>query len=103
MPTVLPYRPSTDRHLSLPDTARFLILVGRVRLLDARMHRVVRRGAGFSDDRLLHLMRRWLALHERIAAMLPRILEPKHVREMRVILRLSDDARKRHVATRPQS
>ena len=87
MPTQLPTRPTVERRLSLPETARFLILVARVRLLDLRMHRVVRQGPGFSDDRLLHLMRRWLALHEAIAATLPGVPEPKHVREVRAILR----------------
>ncbi|MCJ2065453.1 hypothetical protein MKK63_22465 [Methylobacterium sp. J-088] len=47
----------------------------------------VRRGQGFADDRLLRLMWRWLALHERIAAMLPGIPEPEHDADVRAILR----------------
>ena len=86
MPTQLPTRPMVEPRLSLPETARFLILVARVRLLDVQMHRIVRQGSGFSDDRLLRLMRRWLVTHERIGALLPGIPEPEHVREVRAIL-----------------
>ena len=86
MPTALPYRISQARRLSRLDFARLLILVARVRLLDLRMHAVVRRGSGFADDRLLRLMRRWLALHEAIGALLPATPEPQHVAEVRAIL-----------------
>ena len=104
MPTQLPARPTAEPRLSLPKTARFLLLVARVRLLDIRMHCVVRQGSGFSDDRLLRLMRRWLALHERIAALLPGIPEPEHVREVRAILHPLDEIKKRarDVLSRPQ-
>lgn len=86
MPTLLPSRPLSEPRLSLHKTIRFLILVASVRFLDLRMHRVVRQGSGYSDDRLLRLMRRWLATHEAIAALLPGIPEPQHVREVRAIL-----------------
>ncbi|MCJ2086110.1 hypothetical protein MKK88_08900 [Methylobacterium sp. E-005] len=87
MPTLLPSRPPSEPRLSLPQTVRFLALVARVRLHDARMHVVVRQGSGFSDDRLLRLMRRWLALHQEIGAMLPGVPEPEYVAEVRAILR----------------
>lgn len=86
MPTLLPSRPAPVRRLSWPETIRFLTLVARVRWLDMRAHALVDRGAGFSDDRLLHLMRKWLALHEAIGALLPGIPEPEHVGEVRTIL-----------------
>ncbi|MCJ2136694.1 hypothetical protein MKK69_22030 [Methylobacterium sp. J-026] len=87
MPTALPIRPVSERRLSWRQTVRFLALVARVRWLDMRAHAIVGRGAGFSDDRLLRLMRKWLACHEAIAALLPGVPEPEHVREVRAILR----------------
>lgn len=87
MPTQLPTRPTDDRRLSLPDSARFLFLVARVRLLDARLHVLVAWGWGLGDDRLLRLMRRWLSYHDAIGALLPGIPEPQHVKEVRAILR----------------
>ena len=86
MPTMLPDRPAIEPRLSRPQTIRFLALVGRVRWLDMRGYALVGRGAGFSDDRLLRLMRRWLACYEAIGALLPGISEPEHVREVRAIL-----------------
>ena len=103
MPTALPTRPAAEPRLSWPQTARFLVLVARVRWLDKRAHALVGRGAGFSDDQLLRLMRKWLACHEAIAALLPDTPEPEHVREVRAILRLSHDVRKCHAATRSRS
>ncbi|MBN4098595.1 MULTISPECIES: hypothetical protein [Methylobacterium] len=88
MPTAIPIRPAPERCLSWPDTARLLILVARVRILDLEMHTVVRHGSGFADDRLLHLMRRWLAQHEAISALLPGVAEPRHVAEVRAILQV---------------
>ncbi|MCJ2063063.1 hypothetical protein MKK63_10115 [Methylobacterium sp. J-088] len=73
--------------MSLPETARLLLLVARVRLLDLLMHVEVRRGQGFADDRLLRLMRRWLAMHEAVGALLPGITEPEHDADVRAILR----------------
>ena len=101
MPTLLPHRPPAEPRLSLPETVRFLVLVASVRLLDLRMHAEVRRGQGFADDRLLRLMRRWLALHERVAALLPGIPEPEHVREVRAILRPLDEIKRRAADVRP--
>ena len=90
MPTQLPTRPTIEPRLSLSETARFLILVARVRLLDLQMHRIVRQGSSFSDDRLLRLMRHWLALHERIGTLLPGIPEPEQVRIVRATILISD-------------
>ena len=88
MPTLLPS--PRGRRLSLTQTARFLFLVACVRLLDARLGalylRAERRGREPHGPTLLRLVRRWLAIHEEIGAMLPGIPEPPHVREVRAVL-----------------
>ena len=90
MPTLLP--PPRGRQLSLTQTPRFLFLVARVRLLDARLAalylRAERRDREPHGPTLLRLVRRWLAIHEEIGAMLPGIAEPLHVRQVRAVLRI---------------
>ena len=84
MPTILPPR---MHPLPWSKAARLVFLAARIRWLDMRSHALVNRGAGFADDRLLRLMSKWLACHEAIAALLPGLPEPKHVAEVRAILR----------------
>ncbi|MCJ2012654.1 hypothetical protein [Methylobacterium sp. J-076] len=90
MPTALPASPPRERRLSLPQTARLLFLVARVRLLDLRLagldSRAARRGQDPHGPTLLRLVRHWLAIHERIGALLPGVPEPPHVQEVRVVL-----------------
>jgi hypothetical protein len=93
MPTLIPSRRYDDRRLTFSQTAVFLVLIVRVRILDARLsalyERAERRGQEPHGPTLLRLVRRWLALHERIAALLPGILEPPHVQEVRAVLHIS--------------
>ena len=86
MPTGIPGDPWRDRRLSLPQTIRFFVLLAKIQILDARLHSLTRQGAGFADDRLLRVARKWLACHEAIGALLPGVLEPEYVAEMRAIL-----------------
>ncbi|MCJ2124779.1 hypothetical protein [Methylobacterium sp. J-077] len=86
MPTLLPNHPARLRVLPWPTVGRLVFLVARIRWLDMRAHALVGRGAGLADDRLLRLMRKWLACHEAVAGLLPGIPEPKHVAEVRAIL-----------------
>ena len=90
MPTALPASPSQERRLSLSQIARLLFLVARARLLDLRLAGLyswaARRGQDPHGPTLLRLVRRWLAIHERIGALLPGIPEPPHVHEVRVVL-----------------
>jgi hypothetical protein len=91
MPTTLPNRPATEPDLPWLNVGRLAILVARVRLIDLRLHVLVWWGAGFADDSVLRLMRRWLKLHDAIAILLPALPEPEHVAQVRVVLRgLSD-------------
>lgn len=89
MPVSLPARTPRDRRLLLSESVRFLILVARVRVLDARLAalylRAERRGCEPHGPTLLRLVRRWLALHDRIGAMLPGVPEPLHVRQVRAV------------------
>lgn len=87
MPTILPNHTARLRPLPWPTVARLVFLVAWIRWLDMRAHALVNRGSGLADDRLLRLMRRWLACHETVAGLLPGLPEPKHVAEVRAILR----------------
>jgi hypothetical protein len=90
MPTALPTRRHDDRRLTFSQTVVFLTLIARIRVLDMRLsalyERAERRGREPHGPTLLRLVRRWLATHERIAALLPGIPEPPHVQEVRVVL-----------------
>lgn len=90
MPTLLPS--TRGRRLSLTQTARFLFLVARVRLLDARLAalylRAERRDREAHGPTLPRLVRLWLAIKEEISAMLPGLPEPPHVRQFRAVLRI---------------
>ena len=91
MPTTLPTAAARPgRRLSLGETVRFLFLVAQVRLLDLRLSALYsgaeRRGREPHGPTLLRLVRRWLAIHDRIAAMLPGVPEPQHVRQVRAVL-----------------
>ncbi|MCJ2023117.1 hypothetical protein [Methylobacterium sp. J-067] len=91
MPTTLPITAARPvRRLSLGETVRFLFLVAEVRLLDLRLSALYggaeRRGREPHGPTLLRLVRRWLAVHERIGALLPGIPEPPHVQQVRVVL-----------------
>ena len=89
MPTQLPVSPRRhdDRCLTFSQTVAFLILIARVRILDMRLsalyERAERRRQEPHGPTLLRLIRRWLAIHERIAGLLPGIPEPPHVQEVR--------------------
>jgi hypothetical protein len=91
MPTQLPANPRRhdSRRLTFSQTGVFLILIMRIRVLDMRLSvlyaRAERRGGEPHGPTLLRLVRRWLAIHERIAALLPGIPEPPHVQEVRGI------------------
>ena len=89
MPTALPTRTETAtaaQRLSWPDTARFLILLARVRWLNRRLeaaHRRVKRyGLDVAGLDLVITARRWLDTHEAIADLLglPESLEAAKVR-----------------------
>lgn len=92
MPTSLPATTAAQPvcRLSLGETARFLLLVAEVRFLDMRLSALYggaeRRGREPHGPTLLRLVRRWLAVHERIGALLPGIPEPPHVQQVRVVL-----------------
>ena len=95
MPTALPSRieaATAVRRLSWGDTARFLILMARLRWLNLRLEaarrRVNRLGLDAAGLGLLLTARRWLATHEAIAGLL-RIPEPPHVRQVRATLQRS--------------
>ena len=94
MPTLLPSQRHDDRRLTLSQTAVFLVLILRVRVLDMRLSAVYRRaecrGREPHGPTLLRLVRRWLTIHEQIAALLPGIPEPPHVQEVRVVLQHLD-------------
>jgi hypothetical protein len=87
MPTLLPSRRHDDRRLTFSQTVMFLVLIARIRILDMRLaalyERAERRGQEPHGPTLLRLVRRWLTIHERIAALLPGIPEPPHVQEVR--------------------
>ena len=85
MPVSLPIRRAPMRRLSWPDATRLVVLVVRLRFLDLQAHALVRGGAGLADDRLLRLMRKWLACHEAISALLPGIPEHERVRQVWVV------------------
>ncbi|MBE7203715.1 MAG: hypothetical protein INR70_38790, partial [Parafilimonas terrae] len=90
MPTSLPTRSARAQRLSLPETARLLFLVARVRFLDLRLSGLYspaeRRGRDPHGPTLLRLIRRWLAVHESIGSLLPWVPEPPHVQEVRTLL-----------------
>lgn len=93
-PTDLPTAPRRhdDRHLTFSQTAVFLTLIVRIRILDMRLSavyvRAEREGREPHGPILLHLVRRWLAIHERVAVLLPGIPEPPHVQEVRCIFEI---------------
>lgn len=89
MPTALSTRTETAaaaQRLSWPDTARFLILMVRVRWLnrwlEAVHHRVERHGLDVAGLDLVITARRWLDTHEAIADLLglPELPEAAKVR-----------------------
>jgi len=90
MPTALPSRRHDDRRLTISQTAMFLALIVRVRILDVRLsavyRRAERRGQEPHGPTLLRLVRRWLAIHEQIGTLLPGIPEPPHVQEVPSLL-----------------
>ena len=75
--------------LSWLDTARFKLLLLRVRRLNRRMEaanqRVDRYGFDIAGTELALTMQRWLACHEAIGALLG-VPEPPHVTQVRVTL-----------------
>lgn len=87
MLTALPSRQHDDRRLTISQTVAFLILIARIRIIDMRLSAVYRRaerqGREPHGPTLLRLVRRWLAIHERIGALLPGIPKPPHVQEVR--------------------
>ena len=85
MPTALPIRPAPARRLSWHAVARLRILVARLRVLNLRLHVRVWRSHGLADYRLLRLMRRWLACHEAIGALLM-TEEPEAVAQVRAAI-----------------
>ena len=93
--------------LSWPDTARFMVLLLRVRRLNrglkAANRRVGRYGFDSAGAELALTMQRWLACHEAISALLGRP-EPPHVAQVRETLRgpkAGGEARKLVEAARP--
>ncbi|SDO51319.1 hypothetical protein SAMN05216360_12512 [Methylobacterium phyllostachyos] len=93
MPTALPIRSqhaAAVEHLSWPDTARFLILLVRVRWLNRRLEvahaRVERYGLDDAGPALLLTARRWLDAHEAMGALL-RTPELPEVGELRAMMR----------------
>ena len=91
MPTQLPAGPRRhdSRRLTLSQTVVFVILIVQIRILDMRLsavyERAERRGREPHGPTLLRLVRRWLAIHEQIAAFLPGIPEPPHVYKLRAV------------------
>lgn len=94
MPTQLPaeHRRHGSRRLTFSQTAVFLVLIVRLRILDmclsAFYGRADWRGREPHGPTLLGLVRRWLAIHERIAALLLGILVPPHIQEVRDIFEM---------------
>ena len=91
MPTAVPIRSqhaAAVERLSWPDTARFVILLLRVRWLNRRLvvaHRNVQRhGLDIAGPDLLLTARRWVAAHEAMNALLgtPELPEVEQVRAM---------------------
>ena len=104
MPTALPSRSgvaAAAKRLSWPDTARFLILLVRVRRLNRRLEigrrRVERDGLDVAGPDLLLTSRRWLATHEAIAGLLG-VPEQPHVAQVRATLQPLDRVRRRATA-----
>lgn len=104
MPTALPPRPgvaAAAQHLSWPDTARLLILLARVRWLNQQLkvarRRVVRDGLDVAGTALIITARRWLAVHETIAALLG-TPEPPEVLRVRATLQPLNEIRRRATA-----
>lgn len=85
MPTTV--RESVRRSPPLPwrEVARLYVLLAQVRWIDARLNFLYRSNRSLQDEKLLHLMRRWLALHEAAAVILRRPLPP-HVEQVRALL-----------------
>jgi hypothetical protein len=105
MPTTLPSRSNTAalvQRLSWPDTARFLILMLRVRWLNRQLEgarrRVARQGLDVAGVDLVVIARRWLATHEAIQALLG-TPEPLEVAKVRATLRPLDEIRRRSAAS----
>jgi len=74
------------QRLSWSDTARFIVLLLRVRRFNRRMmsahDRVDRSGIDIAGPELVFAARRWLAAHEAIGTLL-KIPEPAHVAQVR--------------------
>ena len=91
MPTAVPIRAqrvAAVQNLSWPDTARFLILLVRVRSLNRRLEvvhaRVERHGLDAAGPALLLTARCWLDAHEAMGALLgtPELPEVGELRTM---------------------
>lgn len=101
MPTTLPSRSKTaaiPQRRSWPDTARFLILLLRVRWLNRQLagarRRVARQGLDVAGVDLVVIARRWLETHEAIHALLG-TPEPPEVAKVRATLRPLDEIERR--------
>jgi hypothetical protein len=84
--------PTTVRRTSPPpwgEVARLFLLLVRVRLIDARLNFLYRGGRSPQGEKLLRLVRRWLALHEAAAVILRRPLPP-HVEQVRSVLQMHE-------------
>jgi hypothetical protein len=107
MPTTLPSRSKAAtlaQSLSWPETARFLILLLRVRWLNRQLEgarrRVTHHGLNVAGVDLVVIARRWLETHEAIAALLG-TPEPPEVAKVRATLRPLDEIRRRAEAAPP--
>ena len=104
MPTALPIRSrhaAAVQRLSWPNTARFLILLARVRWLNQRLEaghrRVARYGLNVGGPDLIAAARRWLAVHEAIAVLLG-VPELPEAAKVRASLLPIDEVRRRGAA-----
>lgn len=101
MPTTLPSRSNTAafaQGLSWLNTARFLILLLRLRWLNRQLEgarrRVARQGLDVAGVDLVVIARRWLKTHEAMMVLLG-TPEPLEVAKVRATLRPLDDIKKR--------
>jgi hypothetical protein len=94
MPTILPRRTGPERRLSWAETIWFFCLIARVRWLDRRLHAACRDldrlGLDVAGAQLLDIAYRWLAVHQRIGALLG-LPEPSHVARVRAMLLKPED------------
>lgn len=108
MPTQLPVSPRRhdDRCLPPSQTVVFLTLIARVRILYMRLSalyaRAERRGREQHGPTLLHFVRRWLAILEQIAALLPGIPKPPQVQEVRAVLHIARNTERNTYGRRPK-